>query len=160
IQVKVLKDSDGKPLPSIDKRYKDKEDELLKGKPRPDEVIELARWALAHGLLDKCAELMKKLEGERGNDIVDAFKKVQAELAKGRRGTEVTGKWTSKLLKGYKVAQDDKHHYAVVHPGMPEAELTAQWTRLEDSFRGYYYWWALRGVALPVPKDRLVAILP
>jgi hypothetical protein len=31
--------------------------------------------------------------------------------------------------------------------------------RLEDSFRGYYYWWVLHGVVLPVPKTRLLAVL-
>src|SRR5262249_22244699 len=38
-------------------------------------------------------------------------------------------------------------------------DLTRAVERLDTSLKGYYYWWALRGEALPVPKNRIVSVL-
>ena len=64
-----------------------------------------------------------------------------------------------KALPGYKVTQDDSGHYALVHPDGANDEAKVQLKSLERSFRNYYYWWALRGIALPVPTQRQVAVL-
>src|SRR5262249_12738991 len=52
------------------------------------------------------------------------------------------------------------NHYAILYdPTTTAAELQSYATRLEEAFHGFYYWFALKGKALPVPRKRLTVVL-
>jgi hypothetical protein len=160
-KVVLLRQNDGKPLPTVAKRFQTRFDEVFKDKEKPslDQGLELAKWALEHGLVARCAEVMDKLAAlYKANSAVAAYIKVKADLARPLGDDESAGAWR-KLLDGYRLAQTDKHHYALLHTGSGDAEARDHLDRLENSLRGYYYWWALHGVSLPVPRQRLLGVL-
>jgi len=156
--------------PSVAKRYlaeyakvfKDKAKEKAGLKPSAKQIQDLAEYALTHGLNDKFVEVMKKLaEEEPANEAVVAFLKVQAALdrpvAKGGAADLKShlGDIKEATLK------DGKGHFILYHKlssNDPE-EVQERLAQLEDSLRTYFYWFALKGVVLPVPTERLPALL-
>jgi hypothetical protein len=57
----VLREAGGKAMPTVLRRFEDKHAEVFKGEVNPARVQELAEWALTHGMIGKCAELLDKL---------------------------------------------------------------------------------------------------
>ncbi len=131
-------------------------------KPSAEQMQKLAEYALTHGLNDKFVEVMTKLaEDSPSNEAVVAFLKVQAALDR-----PVPRGGPSELkahLGDYKEAnlKDDKGHYVLYHKlsNNEQDEIQSRLARLEESLRSYYYWFALKGVVLPVPPERLPALL-
>jgi Protein of unknown function (DUF1570) len=152
--------------PNVAKRYAAEFAKVFKDrsnpKPSAEQIQKLAEYALTHDLNDKFVEIMKKLaEDNPANEAVVAFLKVQADLDRP------VGKGGSAELKShladYKEAtlKDDKGHFVLFHK-LSNNELDVVQGRLahlEDSLRTYYYWFALKGVVLPVPTERLPALL-
>jgi hypothetical protein len=70
----------------------------------------------------------------------------------------VLEEWRSNRLGDFKTATSK--HYTLLND-LPGSGSDAQrWLdRLEQNYRGFFYWFALRNQALPVPKHRLIAIL-
>jgi hypothetical protein len=167
--VDVLENTAGRPIPSVGAQLKQKWDDVTKGKPTAEEVLAVAKFALEHGLLDKnkisgrpgFVDIMEKLaETEKNNTAVNAFLKVKEELARPLPADEALVAWKDKILINYKITQDDRHHYALVHStDMSDADVRLRLDRLETAYRSFYYWWAMRGITLPVPKERLIAVL-
>jgi Protein of unknown function (DUF1570) len=166
--VLLLTAPEGRSIPPVWRRYRTAEAELLKTegteKPSAKQYVNLARWALQHHDLHHCAEnLDKAAELDKNNPVVANYIKVKAELdrplPKENPGSDLIS--TGKLLQGFKVAQTDTHHYAVLHnlPSDSLAEKHGPLDRLEEGFRAYYLWWAFQGFALPVPKTRLLAVV-
>jgi len=150
-EVMVLERSKGVAVPTAASRFKAKLTELFKDKPNPEDVVREARWALEHGLTDECAQVLDKLaETDKSHTAVAAYLKVKADLARPAGGEATAGKIRN-ALPGYKMTEDDKGHYALVHP--PALDDAGPYLkRLELSFRNYYYWWALP--ASPCPCRR------
>ncbi len=159
----LTKDSDHKPLLTVLHRFNDKFAAALKdGKPTAEAVLELADWTLAHGLVDKFPQVMNKLvEIDKSHPAAVAYLKVKSELDQPPSREDAAASWRKKLLSGYKVVETDRHHYAIVHNSATAgaAEVQSHLDLLENSFRGFYYWFALKGVALPVPKHRQLAVV-
>jgi len=152
------------PKNRLDKREKD----VMGGDQKPitsDAVKRVALFALEMGLVDDCARVMDKLaESDKTSPAVKAYLAVKAGLDKGPNkfdpDKDLAATYQRKLLDGYKVHYTDKHHFALIHPSTITAkEAEPRLDQLERTFRAYYYWWACRGVALPVSQDRLVAVL-
>jgi hypothetical protein len=166
--IDVLENTAGRPIPSVGTRFKQMCDDTLKGKPSAEEVLVLAKYALEHGLLDKnkvtarlgFVDIMDKLaETEKSNTAVAAYLKVKADLARPLPTDEAFVTWKDKILSNYKITQDDKHHFALIHGiDLSEADVKIRLDRLETSFRSFFYWWAMRGISLPVPTERLIAV--
>jgi hypothetical protein len=158
----ALETNSGKPLHTVRRQFQELHDRIMKGTPPVDRVLEVARWALEHGLLDEFVKVMNKLaETEKTNTAVTAYLKVKEDLARPLSREDVAGVWKEHLLKEYKITQTDTHHFALIHNASSDAltEVKAQLDRLEKTFRSFYYWWAMRGINLPMPSERLVAIL-
>ena len=152
--------------PNVAKRYAAEFNKVFKDKSNPkpsaEQIQKLAEYALTHDLNDKFVEIMKKLaEDNPANEAVVAFLKVQADLDRP------VGKGGSAELKShladYKEAtlKDDKGHFVLFHKhSSNDLDLIqGRLAYLEDSLRTYYYWFALKGVVLPVPTERLPALL-
>jgi hypothetical protein len=159
-EVIFLEATKGKPLATVRTRFDTRFKDLFQGKEKPDTervIRDVALWALEHGLTDKCAETMDRLaETDKTHPAVKAYLEVKAALARPLAGGNVAEQWKERLPGAYKVSQTDKHHYALISV---LDNPTTYLDRLERGLRNYYYWWALRGVALPVPRERQVAVL-
>lgn len=51
-------------------------------------------------------------------------------------------------------------HYALIMWDVAEGEAARRFAQLEDNFRAFFLWHALRGVALEVPATAMLAVLP
>jgi hypothetical protein len=161
-EAELITTSQGAPLPTVVSRYQALLDKSRKEKYDTDKTVkDVARWALEHGLVEKFVELMDKLaETDKDHPSVKAYITVKKDLNRPLAKDDIAEKWKGQLLRDYLVtAPDDGHHFALIHAQDKEAtEVKAHLDRLEKSFRSFYYWWAMRGVSLPVPKERQVAV--
>jgi Protein of unknown function (DUF1570)/Papain family cysteine protease len=158
----LTQDNDQKPLPAVSDRFNNKFAKTFKSKPTTEGVLELADWTLMHGLIDKFPQIMDKLlEIDPSHPTSVAYRKIKAELDKPLVRDDVGVHWRNKLLSGYKVTETDHHHYVIVHNSASEdaLDVRAPLDLLENSFRGFYYWFALKGIALPVPNQRQAAVV-
>jgi len=161
-EVTLIRDRDGKPLPTVARSFQTEHDRVFKDKEKitPEEVLRLARWALEHGLVSKCAEMLDKVvELDKSSNVAVAWTKIKADLARPLSKEDAASALKGRLLEGYKIVQDDKHHYVILHDAEALTDPHAHLDQLENSFRAYYYWWVLNGMALPVPKNHLVAVV-
>jgi len=55
--------------------------------------------------------------------------------------------------------EERSKHYVLCYDGKLPAQVKQRLQRLEENMRGFYYWFALRGKALPVPDKKLIAFL-
>jgi hypothetical protein len=161
-------EQNGVPLPPVKTRFKTKRAELLKdarADERAEKLLELAKWALGHGLSTEFTEVMAEVAKISPNDdAVKAYEKVKADMERkipsSRKDTAAT--FLSARLSGYSVESSD--HYALYHNAIKTTsqvppEVKECLDRLEDNYRGFFYWFALRGRALPVPEYKLLAVL-
>ena len=154
----LTNDSNHKPLKSVPHRFDDKFKKLIENKPRASEILEMADWTLEHGLVDKFPQVMDKLvEIDKSNPAAVAYLKVKAELNKPIKDDTSAG-WRSKLLRGYKV-DDESPHYTIIHNSPSVEAVKSHKELLENSLKGFYYWFALKGVAQPMPNHRQVVVL-
>ncbi len=152
----LTNDSDHKPLKAVGHQFDKKFEELFKSKPSADLVLDLADWTLAHGLVDKFPQVMDKLvELDKTHPAAIAYLKIKADL--DRQVKDEDPPWRSKLLSGYKV--DDTGHYTIVYNATSTLDVRSHRELLENSFRGFYYWFALKGIVQPVPIHRQVVVL-
>ena len=154
-------------VPTVAERFNAKSKEVFKEKsgekPAADKLQELAEYALTHDLNDKFVEVMKKwAEAYPDNNVVKNFQAVQAALDRPVT-QDAAAAWQKRLGDGYKMAisKDGKGHYLLFHnlQANEQADVQERLARLEDAMRTFYYWFALRGVGLPVPEERLPALL-
>jgi hypothetical protein len=147
--------------PSIHARFKSESD-LAHSKKPPDvnALVNLAAWALKHDLLDEFVKVMDEVAvADPQNEAVVAFKKVQDLIKKDITKPDLSDTWRAKVLDGYKVEKSE--HYALLHnlEANKPAEAMSRLNRLEANYRAFYYWFALQGKVMPVPDQRLVAVL-
>jgi hypothetical protein len=163
VKAVFLETPDGKPMATVQKRYKKKHDEVFReDDPKPGALLELARWALAHGMVDECAEVMDRLvEKDKTSAVAVAYLDVRKGLAAPLTGRPEVPRLLARLLSGYRLTTTKDRHYAILHdsPTPDVSEVQTELDQLETAMRGFYYWWALRSVALPVPKEHLLAVL-
>ena len=155
----VLTKDDHKPLPTILHQFNDKFSGL-KDKPSATEILEMADWTLAHGLVDKLPQVMDKLiEADKGHPAAVAYSKIKAELDKPAAADDASSAWRNRLLNGYKVVETP--HYTLVYQPRTTSsqEIESHKDLLENSFRGFYYWFALKGVTLPLPPHRQLVVM-
>jgi hypothetical protein len=154
----------GRPTPGVAQRYAEKKNEADRGTPTVDKYLELAREALKLGLVNECAAAMKKAaeldeKNEKKDATVAVFQKVEEDLKRAPTKADAAEAWHDKLLRNYRITRSA--HYALLHTASSDEapEVRSRLNRLENAFRTFYYWFALQGKALPVPDQRLVAVL-
>ena len=149
------------PCDTIQHRYLEQYNEHHpNGKATPDGLTLLAEWTLKHGLLDDFVKVMEELTKLDPKDpAAVAFDQVQKEMAKPITKGDASDAWRAKVLDGYKVEKSE--HYALLHnlEVAKPADAVSRLKRLEDTYRSFYYWFALKGKVMPVPDQRLVAVL-
>ncbi len=162
VEMTVLPGRTGKPLAPVAKRFEAEHAKLTKdkgSKPSPRQLVDLADWALGHGLLDKFEQVMDALvKTDKGHRAAAAYEKVKAEL--DRKLPSPSGNYGGvRLFERYKDDAVSKH-YVLLHKARDDSEdVKERLDCLEDHLKAFYYWHALQGKALPLPKERLVAVL-
>jgi hypothetical protein len=145
-------------FPNVHRRFAHKLEENKNKAP----TLELAEWALTHGLIDKFAESMDKLsmdEKEKDTPAVVAYLKIKP-LVNSKVERDPDSPWVARLKNGgFKAATSD--HYLLLHnvDDKYKNEVKSRQDRFEEAFKTFYYWNALKGKILPVPKERLLVIL-
>ncbi|MBL8793428.1 MAG: DUF1570 domain-containing protein [Planctomycetia bacterium] len=157
---------EGKPIvrPTVFQRYETKRKDLniFKNKS-PQNYLDLAEYALTNGLFPQFQADMTDLIKSEPKDgppaaAVKAYKQVQENLKQSLSRDDVGIDWKDQVSG--KV--DRSEHYALIYDSKsPAANIEARnrLNRLERNLETFYYWWALKGKALPAPDRRLVAVL-
>jgi hypothetical protein len=163
-EVTLLEKSNGGQIPTVKERFAARKKEEMGGPekaPTPKAIERVARYALEMGLVDECAKVLDELaENDKNHPVIKAYLTVKADLDKPVDRLEAAAKWQAKLLDGYKISQNDKQHVALIHHAKIDPnEVKPHLEQLERTVRAYYYWWAMRGIVLPVAKERQVAVL-
>jgi len=156
----VITEAKGKPLPAVSVRFEEKFNLAVKEKASPSDFLSVAEWTLEHGLVDKFPLVMDKVvEGDKGNPAAVAYLKVKADLDRKVGDDPAASSLRGQLLRDYKTTETP--HYLIVHNSANDTavEIKTHGEHLENAFRGFYYWFALRGIALKVPQYRQVAVL-
>ncbi|HZY89991.1 MAG TPA: DUF1570 domain-containing protein, partial [Gemmataceae bacterium] len=151
-----------KNVPTVHKRFEELRTEKLRAGATVEQVIELAQWALGHGLIKDCADVMAEAAKiNKDHPAVATFLKVKADLDRPLPADKAAGAPWAQLLKGDTVASYPQYHYALTYPlDANQADVKARLELLEGSCRAFYYWFALHhNAALPVPTKHLAAVL-
>jgi hypothetical protein len=151
--------------PSALRRWKVDYDKVMKevprdGKPAVEDLVRLAKRALDLGLLNEYTTVMDNaVEVDKTHSTVATYIKVRDDLAKPLPPSKSAAEWKGRLNPSWRIK--DGVHYTLLHlaPKDDSTEVVSRLNRLEDSLKGFYAWFTLNGIALPAPKERLVAIL-
>jgi Protein of unknown function (DUF1570) len=153
--------ADMSPLPGPEKQYQLKRASMKDGSARA--MLGLADWCLTVGLTEKCREIldgMAQVKIDRSPDVaacLDAFLKVKEIITTNIDKTEKANLWKEKI--NYTASTVSKH-YALLHGDSANPdEVRRRLEALEENFKTFYLWFALRGRALPGPTEKLTAIL-
>ena len=144
-------------LPSVSRRYVAEHAKVFKGpKPPTDKVLGLAAWAIEHGLLDKYTELMDALT-EKSDPAVAAYQELKTKLKENLPSP--SEEKLTKLVGSFDKTKTT--HFVVYYKPVEKDEqgVKSKLDKLEDSFRAYYYWFALKGQKLPLPTQLLTVVL-
>jgi hypothetical protein len=147
----------------VARRYELEHTKVINSRPTTKKYLDLAEWALQHGLPKKYEEVMDKLAGDiayNKEPPVIRYVALKQRLSKALPDEPNSG-WYAKLRDGYKRDTKDMLFYTIYHPNLEERDeaLVGRKTRLEEAFRTWYYWWSLKGAELPLPEHRLVVFL-
>jgi len=153
-------DMNGKPVPTVRKRFEEQRKETMKDKPTSDKLLELAEWALNHALLPEFTKTMDDLaQLDKDHPSAKAYLKVKEDIARPLPDNPDATRWREQLLRDYRVTPSPDGHYALLYKDATPEDVTSRLKRLEDTYRAFFYWFALKGHALRMPERRLLAVL-
>jgi hypothetical protein len=159
-------------MSSAAKRFDDKfKNDLREGKT-PEKLLSLAEWALERGLLTEFQRMMDELRAldakapippplkailKAVDDTRDALK------VQPTRDDPAAADLIEELTKDeYQTVQSEGGHYTLltnVRSPRTDAGVKRRLTRMEETYQGFFFWFALKGQARPVPTHRLVTVL-
>jgi hypothetical protein len=148
-------------VPTVNRQFLDKLQKYEKEESKKDtkDWLDLATWALEHGLLDQFTKLIDRLEKkDKDNPIVQALLQTKANLEKPSSKANDAGYWLNRLSR---LKPFTSPHYTLLHEAASDKspEVTGLINHLESNMKSFYYWFALRGKVLPVPDEKFVAVL-
>jgi ribosomal protein S6 len=149
---------------SLKKRFMD--ERIRAEKQNADAILAgPATFALAHGMVEECIEVLEEVAkkpelSDHAKKVIDAYNQVKANLARATGAGDAVNAWKGRL-PDYKVIFSNEGHYALFYnssePTAPP-EVERRLALLERNMKAFYLWFILKGKAMPVPADKLVAI--
>lgn len=160
VDLDFLPKRDGKQLPAVYKRFADEKKALLMRGRSTQDLRNLAERALGWGLLKEFEEMMGELEkAEPTHAAVVAFKKIQPLLNGTIASAKKAAEWkTRRPFDSYRSKAGD-YHVLLYRASESEVAVDSRLKNLTEHLRGFYYWHALQGKVLPLPKDKLVCVM-
>jgi len=151
---------------SADQRFVARRKALEKEGKTPEKLLQLAEWALEHGLTKSFLQTMDQLgKVDAKHAAVLALTKVREAMARPVTGVDPMALALTDVLKeeNYRTLTTDGGHYVLFtdlrQEKQNEVDLKKWEERLEDAYRNFFYWFAVKGKDLPVPTYRLVAVV-
>ncbi|HMF19905.1 MAG TPA: DUF1570 domain-containing protein [Gemmataceae bacterium] len=151
-----------------DKRLK----KWVKDGKDPVRLMNLAVWALEHGLLKdfhKTVDIMEKEKAdarpEKMKALLKSYARVREALAKPPAGDDpaLAGLLTDLKKAGYRQLNSSQGHYSAFTnvDSARNAGIMRRLALMEDAYEKFYYWFGLHNLDTmpPVPQRRLVAII-
>jgi hypothetical protein len=135
----------------------------------PEKYLELAQWSAEMGLLDKTHELLgeiEKLLAMKGAPMpadavakaMTAYEQIKPILNGEFANRAQADRWKQRL--NYSSVATNRHFALVHNSDDPKRDAVADKLKaLEQNFQAFYTLFALKGRALPAPREKLVAIL-
>lgn len=133
-----------------------------------DKVLDLADWALTHGLVNEFERLMDDLVSAKEDEsssaspalknALKAYRTTKAALDKPVDREDATNEWKRRISS---MRYEQSKHYTLFYnsPVAGPPEVKDRLDMLEANMKGVYYWFAMKGVALPIPNDKMVCAL-
>jgi hypothetical protein len=147
-------------IPTIATQYKNKRNQVLKDPTDKKQWLDLASWVLQHGLVKEFPRIMAQVEKLDAKDpAVVAYKKLEAAWKTKPEADEPSAVWIVDRLARKRFEPKVSDHYKLLTTSADKEEINHFLQRLEDAYHGFFYWFALKGKALQVPKYRLVVAL-
>jgi hypothetical protein len=154
------------PQASVARRFDERKKTLAKEGKTPEKLLQLAAWALEHGLTRSFLLTMDEVAAEApDNAIVKAVAKVRQDMRRPVTGDDPAAAALLEDLKreNYRSVPSEQGHYVLytdLRSGeQNDVEVKRFADRLEATYHNFFYWFAIRGKVLPVPTRRLVAVL-
>jgi hypothetical protein len=130
----------------------------------PEGQVLLAEWCLQVGLPDEAQGILDRLLVHPAKDtfkpnttaVVEAYSKVKDIITANVDKSDRANQWKDRL--GYQAMSISKH-YAIVHQDNTLASANRRLDALENNFKTFYIWFALRGKALSAPSEKLVGVI-
>jgi hypothetical protein len=132
------------------------------------ECLAAARYALTHGLVTECLEMLEETAKQFSSTSEDHLKSVLSSFAAVKKGLAEplspgnTFSVIKSKLPTYGTARLKDGHYVIFYadPSQKEpVEVTRRLGLLEQNMLAYYLWFVLQGKALPMPQEQLVAVM-
>jgi hypothetical protein len=149
-----------KKLPTVKRRFEQKRRQYYDkdGKATKGDLTLLAAWALKHGLVDEFPKIMDDLaDVNPKHPALTAYKQVAAAMKANVSIDEPSSNWLKNRLPRY----EPKHrgHFTLLTNNGNAEDIDRRFQLLEDTYKTFFYWFALKGKALQVPRYRLVDVL-
>jgi hypothetical protein len=136
----------------------------------PSKIIEIANWAVRHGLMKEFHQAMDTLKKLNSPDpshqlALKSYTQAQQIVKEPlkQEDTNLTDLIRELTAEGYRSLVSDQGHYQLLSnlPKETDASLKRRLARLEEHFEAFYYWFALQdgGPRPQAPKKRLVAVM-
>lgn len=153
------------------KRLQDLRNQLNR-KPAKDraaaDYVTMAEFALKHGLVNDCMAILDEVMktppanvDERTQQRLEVYKKVREALTQRPTGNSHVSEW-KKRLPNYASAESKAGHYVIFFNDQSSStppEIVRRLELLETNYNAFFVWFALQGVALKVPQEKLVAVV-
>lgn len=139
-------------------------------KRQPDELLKFAQWCQSVGLVDECMKILdeyvkaventKEADNEKHKTIAAIYSKLRPELSRGVLKKDSAVTWKNRL--GGNFTTTDNEFYSLIHASGPSIESSMIQRRLkllDTTLKNFYLWHAMKGKELPLPEEKLVAVL-
>jgi Protein of unknown function (DUF1570) len=149
-----------KGLPTVALQYETKRKDKGKGKAlSAEQLLEMAEFALTHGLQDKFDEDMTELvKSFPKNAHAQVYQAYQKDFKRALSADDPAAAWSARL-GNYK--PDSSEHYTLLYDASrtnPD-DVKDYKKHLESSYKAFYSWFAVKGINVSVPEFRLVVVL-
>jgi hypothetical protein len=138
-----------------------------KTKDDPKPLFNLMNTAMTEGYVDEAMTYADDLlaytqekKGELPPDVkifAEAYAKIQKGLKGAPRKPSQVANWQARLDAP---AVTSRAHYALLYWDATPSEVSKRLDILEENFKGFYLWFATRGIDLPLPESPLIVVLP